>query len=200
MGIFHHAVTLTGVGAVTLGLLSGCAKPPDQELAAAQKALAEVQTVEADIYMPDDYHKAREGLDSAQAVIARQNEAFILTRNYEEAGKYLAVVTSLAEKMQSGADAAKEAMKEKVTKELAATREEIEEVRKEVEKAPRSKGREALAAMATQLDAADSALVQAETELSAGKYADADSRVGKAEKFLKKVSDGLSTGGTGGLM
>lgn len=200
MAAFQRVMTLAVAGAFAGGLLTGCAKPPDQELTTAQKALEAARAVEAEAYLPAEYRRAQEGLDSAQAVIARQNKAFVLARNYAEAEKYLEVATALAEKMQNGIGTAKEAMKVEVTEELALAKEKIEEARKDVKRAPRSKGKDALAEMAANLDAADSALAEAEAKLAEGEYAMAGSRVNEAEKLLKKVSDGLSTGGTGGLM
>ena len=47
---------------VCIFLLSGCAKPPTEEIAKAEKALGDAKTKEADIYLEDGFKKAETAL------------------------------------------------------------------------------------------------------------------------------------------
>ncbi|MBD3421723.1 MAG: DUF4398 domain-containing protein [Chitinivibrionales bacterium] len=186
--------------AIVFLLICGCAKAPDKQISDAKTALQAAEQLEADNYMPEQYAKAADAIDSAQAEIENQSKAFPLTRKYTQAERYLDVALSLTDKMKSGVADAKEAMKTDVEAGITAVKEQLEATRAEVKKAPRSKVKDSLDEINGQLDAAQGALEQAETSIGEGNYYDADKKIGKAKKSLKKVSDMLSTGGAAGLM
>ncbi|MBP6940365.1 MAG: DUF4398 domain-containing protein [Syntrophorhabdaceae bacterium] len=59
--------------------VAGCAKPPTQEIAKAEKALDEAKQKEAHLYVPDIYKKAEESLKSAKDLV--------VNKQYKEAKK-----------------------------------------------------------------------------------------------------------------
>jgi hypothetical protein len=183
-----------------LGVLSGCAKAPDEELAAAKAAVEAAQEVEADKYMPNNFQNVQKALASAEAEIALQEKAFVLSRKYGKAKRLLNNATTLATQMKDEVPAAKADMKARVEANLAAAQEIAEETRVDIRKAPRSKGKDVLAQMRVDIDAADGAIAQAAADLAAGDILGAAQKLGNAQRLMKKIADGLSTGGTDGLM
>jgi phage gp36-like protein len=200
MRSIHRIVSIAVAGASLVGLLGGCAKAPDQELAAAKSALQAAQTAEADKYLSDRYTSAMKALDAAQSEISKQNAAFILVRNYSQARHYLGIATTLATALQADAAGAKEAAKAEVEEGLTTAKTQAKEARDDLKKAPKSQGKAALEGMAAELAAADSLLVQAAAEIAQGNYLGARQKIGDAQAEMRKVSDKLSTGGGGGLM
>lgn len=200
MRSIHRVVSIAVAGACLVGLFSGCAKAPDQELAAAKTAVQAAQAAEADKYLSDRYDNAVKALEAAQSEINKQNTAFPLVRNYSEAKRILGTATSLAAALQADAAGAKEATKTEVEAALTATQRAVKDARDDVKKAPRSKGKDALSAMATELTAVDSSLAQAAADIAAGNYAGAKQKIGEAQDKTRRVSDQLSTGGAGGLL
>jgi phage gp36-like protein len=193
-------VSIVVAGAGVAGFLSGCAKAPDQELAAAKSALQSAQTAEADKYLADRYTSAMTAVDAAQSEISKQNAAFVLVRNYSQAKHFLGIATSLAAALQADAAGAKAAAKAEVEEGIYTAQAQAKEARADLKKAPKSQGKAALDAMAAELAVADSSLVQAAAEIDQGDYLGARQKIGNAQAEMRKVSDKLSTGGGGGLM
>ena len=53
-------------------LLSGCAKPPTEEIAKAEKALEDAKAKEADIYLEDGFKKAEAALKKAKDLVTQK--------------------------------------------------------------------------------------------------------------------------------
>jgi hypothetical protein len=200
MRSIHRIMSIAIVGASMATLFSGCAKAPDQELAAAKTAISAAQTAEADKYLPDRYNNAMKAFEAAQSEITRQNTIFILTRKYSQATRLLGIATSLATACQADAAGAKEQFKSDVAQDLVAAQTAMKEARKDVKDARKTQLKNALKAMTAELDAADNSLVQAASEFAAGNYPTAAQKIGEAKSKMKKISDKLSTGGGASLM
>lgn len=74
---FSSSIVILFVFLLSLTLLSGCAKPPTQEVENAEKAIAEAKQKEADLYVQDEFRKAEEAL--------RKAKDLIINREYKEA-------------------------------------------------------------------------------------------------------------------
>ncbi|MBD3390470.1 MAG: DUF4398 domain-containing protein [Chitinivibrionales bacterium] len=196
----NHLIPVVLAGTCILGLLSGCAKAPVEELARAKAAIQAAQEAEADKYMPNNFDNVQKALSAADAEIAVQNEKFALSRDYRKAKRLLSNTTELATQMKVDAPEAKVAMTEQVEANLSAAREIAEETAVDIKKAPRSKGRDVLAQMRVDLDEANSAIDKAAGDFDAGDIPAAARELEKARRLFKKISDRLSTGGTDGLM
>ena len=53
--------------------IAGCAKPPTEELNAAQAALDAAKKAEADVYAPETYRQAKNALDGANAKVEQKD-------------------------------------------------------------------------------------------------------------------------------
>jgi hypothetical protein len=77
-------VILLLVAAMVIGG-TRCQKPPETELAAAQKALGEAKAAEADTFAAAQFSKADEALKSAEKEIAAQDKKLTPLRKYAKA-------------------------------------------------------------------------------------------------------------------
>ena len=200
MRSFRCIITVAVTGACILGFFSGCAKAPDQELAAAKTAIKAAQDAEADKYLPNSFKNLQEALVSAEVEIKLQNSTFVLSRHYEKAKQLLRNATDLATQITADAPGTKADIKAQVEEGLTSAQEMAKETRVDIKKAARSKGKQVFAQMTADLDAADGAIAQAAADLAAGNILGAREKFAHAQKLLKKIFDQLSTDGTDGLM
>lgn len=103
------------VSLVAAFLFFGCAKAPQQEIAAAKASLEAAQAMKADVFAAEQYATAKGFLDGAMAEINTQNAKSPLSRNYENAKKMLLEAVAAA-------DAAKNAVAANKAKLLADTK------------------------------------------------------------------------------
>ena len=132
------------VGTVATLMVVGCAKAPDQEIAAAKAAVAAVQAVEADKYLPEEARALQDSLAAALAVVEKQNGAFAMTRDYNGATQSLQALTVRAAAAQQNAVAAKEKAKVDCDSAVVKAQAALTGVRDLLLKAPKGKeGKEA---------------------------------------------------------
>jgi len=106
---------------IYLPLLSGCAKPPTEEMEHAAKAIAEAKQKEADLYVQDIFKKAEDSLQRAHELIAE--------KEYEEAKTAALEATRLAKNSLSMVEFNKEKMREETEQMLENVRISIDEVK-----------------------------------------------------------------------
>jgi hypothetical protein len=98
--------------ALVAAFLFGCAKAPQQEIAAAKTSVEAAQAAKADVFAPEQYSAAKGYLDAAMAEINTQNAKSPLSRNYENSLKLL-------KETLAAADAAKNAVTANKAKAIA---------------------------------------------------------------------------------
>ncbi|MBN1578360.1 MAG: hypothetical protein JW913_17495 [Chitinispirillaceae bacterium] len=150
--------------------------------------------------MVNNFQNLQKAMAAAEAEVELQKKKFALSRNFTKAKQLLKNVTDLARQITADAPGAKEEIKKQVEDGLASAQKMAKETRVDIKKAPKSKGKKVLAQMAADLGEADSALVQAAADFSAGNIADAGKKLADAQRLLKKIFDKLSSSGTEGLM
>jgi len=190
----RHHLTLILAGTCILYLFSGCAKAPDQELAAAKAAFKAAQDAEADKYMVNNFQNVKKALEAAEAEITLQNGKFI-GRNYAKAKQYIKSATDLATEITAEAPKAKEAMISQIKENLQLSKNMLKETAKEIKAASRSKGKKIIAEMKANLSAAESAAVQAAADFDAGNIQSASEKLGQVQRLIKKITDNLSSSG-----
>ncbi|MBD3419886.1 MAG: hypothetical protein GF398_07200 [Chitinivibrionales bacterium] len=171
--------------------LSGCSKPPQEELAAAKADLQAAEAAEAEKYMPKNYANVKKALEAVETEISIQNKEFFLTRNYGRAKAMLIQAADLAKELKKEAPGAKTEMKAQVEAGLASAEEMIPDTRTSVKRAPRSLGREAIAQMAADIDTADAAIAQGKSAFAAGDILSARDNLEKAQELMKNVFNQL---------
>jgi F0F1-type ATP synthase membrane subunit b/b' len=106
---------------IYLALLSGCSKPPTEEMEHAAKAIAEAKQKEADLYVEDAFKKAEDALQRAHALIAE--------KEYGEAKTAAIEATRLAKNARSMVEFNKEKMREETEQMLENVRTSIDKVK-----------------------------------------------------------------------
>lgn len=134
--------------------LTGCGKPPEVEMQAAQTAMNDAKGAEAATYATKELDAATDSLAAAQAEIEKQNAKFALMRNYKESARMMAVAKGAAENAKQAAAVNKE--KARVEAEDLYTRlsAAVDSTRALTEHAPRDKeGKKVMEMIMTDLDA-----------------------------------------------
>ncbi len=106
---------------VCIFFLSGCAKPPTEEIAKAEKALSDAKAKEADIYLEDGFKKAETALKKAKDLVVQ--------KEYREAKAAAEEASSGAQLLSSQVDAAKAKMKIDAEQMLQAVKEQTNELK-----------------------------------------------------------------------
>jgi len=189
---FHRSALLFGVGFMTVGLLlAGCAKPPTEEINAAQatidsvKALPDVQT-----YGMDQVRAA----ETALAAVRQQ----VTEKKYKEAREALPNVVSTARGAVTAAAGAKEAARVAAEQAIADARAAIQEAEGKIPQAPKT-GKGAIRdirALRADVDSAKVDLAAAEAANGTMDYATASAKardaVSKAHAVTQTVNDALA--------
>ena len=112
---YVHSVAFVAVaGACMAVYLAGCAKAPDEELAAAKAAVKAAQDAEADKYMSNNYQNLQKAIAAAEAEVELQKKKFVLSQNYTNAQRLLKNVTDLDRQITADAPGAKEEMRKQI--------------------------------------------------------------------------------------
>jgi hypothetical protein len=118
-----QAVWKTGLVACifALSLICACAKPPTQEMAAADKAIADAKAKEADVYVQDVFAKAQDEMKKAGEMVA--------AKKYEEAKTAALEAAKIAQQAVAQVDQNKQKMKEEVEAMLPDVQKAIDETK-----------------------------------------------------------------------
>ena len=93
-----------------LSLIFACAKPPTQEIANAEKAIADAKAKEADLYVQDVFAKAQDEMKKAGEMV--------IAKKYEEAKTAALEAAKMAQQAASLVEQNKQKMKEELEKML----------------------------------------------------------------------------------
>lgn len=179
------AVLLLGVLMVSVG----CAKRPDAEVAAVKAAVGEARNAGAPEYVPDAFKAVESSLQKAQEEVKAQDDRFVLFRSYNQATQSLARVKADAEKVKADAAAAKEKAKAEAEAARKEAQEALDAAKAALAKAPKGKGSKAdIAAMRTDLQAAEATLAEAGAAFDKQDYLGAKAKAGSAKEKAAAVS------------
>lgn len=134
-----------GVGLIAAMLLmSGCAQPPAEHLAAAQKAVDAAKAAGATDYAKDDFVKLEQQLALAKEELAEQDKTLSIFRSYTNADKMLVKLVEAGEQVAAKAAQQKEAAKTAVLALEQEAQRAVVLAKELMEKAPTGKERAAL--------------------------------------------------------
>ena len=100
---YRFSCFFIGILFLSLAILTGCAKPPTEEMAKADKALQEAKQKEAPVYVPDLFAKAEGTLKKAKD--------YVTEKKYKEAKQVAIEAEGMAVQAVAGIEAAKTKMK-----------------------------------------------------------------------------------------
>jgi len=113
-------------------LLTGCEKPPTQEIANAEKSISEALQKEANVYAPDIFSKAEESLKMAKDLLAQ--------KKYKEAKKAAEEAVALSQQAISQVEPNKAKMKAEIEQMLLDVQKGIGEIKGLLAKSPKQLG------------------------------------------------------------
>jgi len=155
-------------------MLVGCAKPPQQELEAAQAALTAAVDAEADIYSTDYYLAAQDSFETAQMEIEAQGAKSSFSRNYDHAKTLLQYATQTAQTATEEVADRKEEVRVEADRLITEAQDAVMTAQDLLGKAPSGKeGAIALVSIQDGINGASTSLDSALTAQAMGKYAQA---------------------------
>lgn len=160
---------------VVLGTLaSGCANPPDEEMARAEQGLQAARDAEASTYAHASLRDVALSLRAAQLEVVTQSERFAIMRKYDEAIKLLKTTLEKAEATRTEAIDAKEAARMEAEARLGNARQAVSNADTVLVDAPRAKGTKAdILALTADLDGIRGEVNALEAQIEAEEYFDA---------------------------
>jgi hypothetical protein len=175
-------------------LLGGCAKAPDQAVAAAKTGLQAAQTAEAAQYAAIEYAAVVDSLNAALAEIEKQNSAFPLVRNYTKAQAMLTAVTALTATVQQKVIAEKEKIKVEAETAIARLSTAIADAKALVPAAPRGKNAKAAAeAVSAGITLVEASAQEAAAAAASGDFEDAGEKASAALIKINTIIEALNT-------
>jgi len=174
---------------IALGLafaIAGCAKPPQEELDAANSALSAAKSAEADVYAPDTYRSAQNALNDANSKVE--------AKDYEGAKVSAGQAKQLAERAANEARTNKSQITNEAQAIINRVSPGISDTRSSLGGAPRGKGADDdLDQLNADLSQAESDLSSARSNLNSGKVKDALSLAKNAEAKFSQVQGSVSS-------
>jgi len=192
---FGLIVSVVAIG--TSLLFVGCAKPPQQELAAAKAAVEAAQAVSADKYAAQDFSAVQDSLAAAVAEIKKQGAASALTRKYDKAKKLLDYVIATAPKVTEKATEEKATVTADAESALAKATAAVAEVKDLLKKKP-AKGKAAKAAVEAEqkeITAAEAMIAETQTLKTNGDFAGARDNANAAIAKIEAIKTALTVAG-----
>lgn len=191
--------SLKSLALVVSGLVvfaAGCAQRPELELNAAQEAVKNAVSAEAGVYAPDELKAAEDLMSSAAAELSAQDEAFALSRDFDQAKKLLADAEAKGTAAAEAARANKEQVKLECEELKLAAEAAIATATEMLAKAPKGKGTKAdIEALQGDLSGLGTALTAASASYDAGQYMTARdelrSVVTKAEAISAEIETAI---------
>lgn len=110
--------------AFSFALVMGCAQPPTEEMAKADKAVADAKAKEANLYAKDAFKKAEDSLKKAKDQVA--------AKQYKEAKQAAIDTVALAQQALAGVAAGQAKMKEEAAKMAADVDKALDELKTDV--------------------------------------------------------------------
>jgi len=110
--------------AFSFALVMGCAQPPTEEMAKADKAVADAKAKEANLYAQDAFKKAEDAFKKAKDQVA--------AKQYKEAKQAAIDTVALAQQAIAGVEAGQAKMKEDAAKMAADVDKALDELKTDV--------------------------------------------------------------------
>lgn len=151
-------------------VVTGCAKPPTEQIEAAEKAVADAQQSGAATYVAEEYTKIEGTLSALKKEVADQDAKFALLRDYGKAEQLAVAAKADAERVRAEAEKKREEAKTAALQAQQAAQESVKATLDLVAKAPAGKDRAALEAIKADADALKASLNQVQIAIDKADY------------------------------
>lgn len=178
---------------LSLVLVTGCGKAPQQTVDAAKAALEAAKQVEADRYLADEFKAAEDTLNAALAEIEAQNSKFALSRNYGKATKLLEAATNAFNTIATMVDTKKEEVRTEAQQLFIDLQNGLKEAKDLLKKAPKGKeGREVLDAIQGELTTVENSLVEVTEMMNNGDFMSAKDKLTAGLQKVNSIKEELT--------
>jgi hypothetical protein len=182
-----------GLVALALVLVAGCAKPPTDQIDAAEKAVKEAQQSGAATYVAEEYAKIEGTLAALKKEVAEQDAKFALLRDYGKAEQLAVAAKADAERVKADADKKREEAKSAALQAQQIAQESVKATLDLVAKAPAGKDRAALEAIKADAEALKASLNQVQIAIDKGDYQAAQTQAKAIHEKSTAVSHEIET-------
>jgi len=154
---------------VTL-IMSGCEKPPSQEINYVKAQIEKIESEEGTVYAAEELRQLKEDLDSALDEVKTQDEKLVI-KKYERAREMLTKVKADAENLAIAVPQRREQVRNNAITALNEAKTTIEEAKALLEMAPTGKGTQAdIEAFKADLKGLEDSLGGIQQSIDAGKF------------------------------
>jgi Domain of unknown function (DUF4398) len=174
-------------------ILTACAKPPTEQIEAAEKALKEAQASGASTYVPDEYAKIEGALAALKKEETDQEGKFALFRDYGKVEQLAVTAKSEAERVKAEATKKKEEAKAAALQAQQVAQEAVTATLALVAKAPAGKDRAALESIKADAEALKSSLNQVQMAIDTADYPTAQTKAKAIHEKSQTVSHEIET-------
>lgn len=126
----NNKLAVLGIAALTLTLVTGCAKPPQQEIDGLKADLSAAETAEAPKYAADAWNAAQQAMNEVTAELEAQQNKFALFRSYTKTKELVTAADQKANEAKDAAVAGKEQAKNDADAALTAAQASLDEATK----------------------------------------------------------------------
>ena len=170
-------IRLTALPAIcALLLLTACAKPPTEQIEAAEKAIKEARESGASTYVPEEYAKIEGTLAALKKEETDQESKFALLRDYGKVEQLAVAAKNEAEHLKTEATKKKEEAKTAALQAQQVAQEAVKTTLELVAKAPTGKDRAALESIKADVEALKASLNQVQMAIDTEDYPTAQTR------------------------
>jgi uncharacterized membrane-anchored protein len=174
----------------------GCAKPPTDKLASAEKAVSDARAAGAQTYVAEDFTKLEGMLASAKKEIAEQDAKFVLLRDYGKSEQLLDSVQADSGRVTTETAKKKEEAKAAAIQAQQAAQEAVKQAQELVAKAPSGKDRTALQAIKADSEGLTASLTEVQKALDGGDFPGAQAKAkaiqDKAQSIMNEVQQAMA--------
>lgn len=182
-------------------LMAGCAKPPQEQIEAAEKAVKEAQLRGAATYSADEYAKLEGTLAALKKEVAEQEGRFALVRDYGKAEQLAASAKADGERVTADAAKKKEEAKAAAHQAQQVAQEAVKSTLALVAQAPVGKDRAALEAIKNDAEALKASLNQVQLAIDKEDYPAAQTQAkaihDKSQAVSAEIQNALAKVGKG---
>lgn len=175
---------------IAVVFVAGCAKPPTEDIDAANSAVESAKSAGAEKYLSDNAKKVSDELSAAMDEVKVQDGKFPLFRKYDKAKELLASVKGSAEKLKTNTAAKKAELKKNAVAALEEAKGAITNAKAMLEKAPKGKeSKSDIEAMTGDVKGLEDSVPDVQKSIDGEDY---DGAVSKA-KSIKERADAVSS-------
>ena len=174
-------------------LAAGCARPPADQINAAEQAVKDAQQSGAATYAANDYAKVEGLLTAMKQEVADQDAKFALLRDYGKAEQLAATTKAEAERVKADATKKMEEAKFAATQAQHEAQAAVQSTLELVSRAPAGKDRAALESIKTDAQALKASLNDVQLMLDKSDYVGAQTKAKAIREKAEAVSHEIQT-------